>query len=117
MTALIDANSGRPWPWYFRGGQQFAPTDAVFVTDDPESECDAVVAGLGFGQLPGYLAIPHIRAGRLRPVFEDAAPDPWDLYVYRPQRAPVPPRVRLIYDGLIEMLSDRATFPEQVTEP
>lgn len=116
LTGLIDVNTGRAWPWYFRGGQQFAPTEAVFLTDDPESECDAVLAGLGFGQLPGYLVIPHIRAGRLLPVLENAAPDPWDIYVYRPQRAPVPSRVRLIYDRLIEVLCDREVFPEEVTE-
>jgi len=116
VTALIDVNSGRVWPWHFQGGQQFAPTDASFVTDDPESECEAVLAGLGFGQLPGLLAIPQLRAGRLVPVLADAAPDPWEIYVYRPQRAPVPARVRLIYDTLVEALSDRAAFPVEVTD-
>jgi DNA-binding transcriptional LysR family regulator len=114
LTSLIDVNSGRPWPWYFRGGQQFIATDSVFVTDDPESECEAVLAGLGFGQLPGYLAIPHLRSGRLRPVLVDAAPDPWTIYVYRPQRTPVPSRVRLMYEALIELLRDPAAFPAEV---
>lgn len=89
VTALVDVNAGRAWPWHFGGGQQFAPTEAAFVTDDAESECDAVLAGLGFGQLPCFLAIPHIRAGRLVSVLDEAAPDPWDIYVYRPQRAPI----------------------------
>jgi DNA-binding transcriptional LysR family regulator len=117
VTALVDVNSGRAWPWHFQGGRQFVPTNAAFVTDDPESECDAVLAGLGLGQLPGYLAIPHIRAGRLVPVLEVEKPDPWEIYVYRPQRAPVPSRVRVIYDHLIEVLSNRATFPVEVSEP
>jgi DNA-binding transcriptional LysR family regulator len=111
ITALIDVNSGRAWPWHFTGGQQFVPADAAFVTDDPESECDAVLAGLGFGQIPGFLAIPHIRARRLISVLDDAAPDPWDIYVYRPQRAPVPSRVRLIYDCLVDVLSNPEVFP------
>jgi DNA-binding transcriptional LysR family regulator len=111
VTALVDVNSGRAWPWHFRGGQQFVPPDAAFVTDDPESECDAVLAGLGFGQIPSFLAIPHMRAGRLISVLNDTMPDPWDIYVYRPQRAPVPSRVRLIYDCLVEVLSDPEIFP------
>lgn len=111
VTTLVDVNSGRAWPWHFRNGQQFAPGDAAFVSDDPESECEAVLAGLGFGQIPTYLALPHLRAERLISVLEDLAPDPWDLYVYRPQRAPVPARVRLIYDGLVDVLSNPATFP------
>lgn len=110
VTALEDVNSGRAWAWYFRGGEQFAPTDAAFVTDDPESECDVVLAGVGFGQIPGFLAIPHIRAGRLVSVLDDVAPDPWGIYVYRPQRAPVLSRVRLIYDCLVDVLSDPAIF-------
>ena len=38
------------------------------------------------------------------PVLQKFAPDPWDLYVYRPQRGPVAPRVRLLFDRLVEML-------------
>lgn len=111
VTSLTDINSGRAWPWHFKGGQQFAPTAAVFVTDDPETECEAVLAGVAFGQLPWYLAMPHIHAGRLVPVLVEVAPDPWDLYVYRPQRAPVPSRVRLVYDELVDLLADHAKFP------
>jgi hypothetical protein len=34
-----------------------------------------------------------------------------DLSVYRTQSGPVPPRVRLVYDHLIQCLSDPQTFP------
>jgi DNA-binding transcriptional LysR family regulator len=111
VTALIDANTGRIWPWFFEGHQQFTPTAPAFVTDDPESECEAVMAGIGFGQIPGYLAIPHIRRGKLVPVLEGAAPPPWEIYVFRPQRAPVPARVRLIYDALLNALANPEIFP------
>jgi len=38
------------------------------------------------------------------PVLEADAPEPWPVYVYRPQRAPVPARVRLVYDELVRVL-------------
>ncbi|MBV6750594.1 LysR family transcriptional regulator [Pseudomonas chlororaphis] len=105
LTAMIDTNVGRPWPWRFSGNRQFVAAAPVFVTNDPESECKAVLSGLGFGQIAGHLAVPHIRAGRLVAVLTDDAPEPISLYVYRSQQSPVPARVRLIYDRLLEFLS------------
>ncbi len=111
VTALINVNTGRTWPWVFANNQQFHPAAPVFVTDDPESECEAVLGGLGFGQLPGYLALPYIRQGKLVPVLERFAPPPWEVNVFRPNRSPTPARVRLVFDSLIEALSDKQAFP------
>jgi len=33
-------------------------------------------------------------------------PEPWKLHVYRPQRGPVPKRIRLVFDELVRGLSD-----------
>ena len=104
LTALIDRKSGRPWPMMFRKDRQLAITSPAFVTDDFDSECAAVLAGLGFAQLIGSLAEPQIKTGALVPVLETEAPEPWPIYVYRSQRAPVPARVRLVYDELIRVL-------------
>jgi DNA-binding transcriptional LysR family regulator len=111
-TALMDPNTGRIWPWYFTGSQQITPAAPAFITDDPEVECDAVLAGIGYGQIPSYLAVPHIRSGRLITVLGEYSPDPWDLYVYRPQRGPVPARIRLVFDHIVEALSDPNAFSE-----
>lgn len=110
-TALKDGNTGRIWPWYFAGNQQLTPAMPALVTDDPEVECEAVLAGIGYGQLPSFLAVPLIRAGRLVTVLDDYRPDPWDLYVYRPQRGPVPARIRLVFDHIVDALSDPGAFP------
>jgi DNA-binding transcriptional LysR family regulator len=104
-TNLIDSNSGRPWPWFFKGDRQLLPSAPAFLTDDPSAEVAAVLAGFGVGQLAGYLALPHIRAGRLVPLVQHEAPEPWSIYVYRPRRGPVPARIRLVYDSLVEALT------------
>lgn len=99
-TAMLDLNTGRAWPWYFAGGRQFTPASPAFITDDAETEMDAVLAGVAYGQLADYMAKPHIHARRLVPVLQKQAPTPWGIYVYRPQRGPVPARVRLVFDQI-----------------
>ncbi len=113
MSAVVDRNTGRIWPWYFADGQQVAPRLPAFITDDPDTERRAVLDGVAFGQLPAFLAMPHIRSGALVAVLQDLAPSPWDLYVYRPQRGPVPARVRLVFDALLDALSSAGDFPMQ----
>lgn len=111
-TALIDSNTGRIWPWLFTDGRQVQPANVAFCTDDPENELEAVLAGMGFGQLPYYLIEPHIRAGRLIPVLQEQTPEPWDMFIYRPQQGPVPSRVRLVHERLAQHLSDPAFVPQ-----
>ena len=111
VTALIDRNTGRPWPWFFRGSRQVVPASPAFVTDDPEAECAAVLSGMAFGQLAGFHVLPHLKSGRLVSVLDGEAPDPWPIYVYRPRRAPVPPRVRVVYDQIIAALGREAMLP------
>lgn len=103
-TALIDHNTGRPWPWLFREGRQIAPPRPVFTSDDADAEFDAICAGAGFGQVPDFLARPLLDQGRLLRVLTKEQAPPWTLYVYRSQRAPVPARTRLVFDTLVQAL-------------
>lgn len=105
-TALIDRNTGRPWPWLFRGGRQVPPPSPSLLTDDPEAECAAVLAGLGIGQLPRFLVADALAEGRLQRLLPALAPEPWTLWVYRAQRSPVPARVRLVHQTLVQALAD-----------
>ncbi len=104
MTALIDRSSGRPWPWSFSKRRLISVASPAFVADDIHAECAAVLAGVGFGQLIGLLAEPWLQSGALVPVLAAEAHEPWPIQVYRPQRAPVPARVRLVYDALVGAL-------------
>lgn len=104
MTALIDRSSGRPWPWSFSRRRLITVASPAFVADDIHAECAAVLAGVGFGQLIGLLAEAWLQSGALVPVLAEEAHDPWPIQVYRPQRAPVPARVRLVYDALVGAL-------------
>ncbi len=109
-VALVDKSSGKHWPWYFLDDQQFVPRATAFITDDAETELNLVLNGIGFGQIADCLALPYMRAGRLVRVLKEHTPPPWDLYVYRPQRGPVPARIRIVYDQMLTALSDPSFF-------
>ncbi|GLK87845.1 LysR family transcriptional regulator [Pseudomonas turukhanskensis] len=113
LSALIDRRSGKPWPWLFANNEHLLPAPAAFISDDPEAELEVVLAGLAYAQVPSYLAVPHLRSGALVTVLDRFAPTAWDLFIYRPQRGPVSPRVRLVFDHLLAQFSDKTLFPEQ----
>lgn len=108
----MDPNNGKAWPWFLANGQQWSPRSPAFAIDDTRAECDAVAAGLGFGQLPEFQARPLMREGRLVEVLPELAPEPWNLYVYRPQRGPVPGRTRIVFDWLVDSFADPERFPQ-----
>jgi len=111
VTSLVDNRTGRLWPWHLTNGHQFIPHNPAFQTDDSETELQAALQGIAFAQLAGCIAIPYIRAGVLVTVLDDYMAPPWEVYVYRPQRGPVPSRIRLVYDRIIDTLSDADNFP------
>lgn len=113
LSALIDRRSGKPWPWMFANNEHLMPEPAAFISDDPEAELEIILAGLAYGQIPSYLAVPHLRSGALVSVLDEVAPAAWDLFIYRPQRGPVSPRVRVVFDHLLAQFSNPALFPEQ----
>ncbi|KVK90837.1 LysR family transcriptional regulator [Burkholderia cepacia] len=106
VTCLIDRANGRPWPWVFRGEQQFVPSSPAYLTDDTEVEIETVCAGIGIGQCSEYLARPYVRKGRLVRLLPDLEPEPWKLHVYRPRRGPMPRRIRVVFDELVAKLAD-----------
>jgi len=106
LTALIDRSTGRAWPWVFSADDRFIPAAPVFVTDDPEAEVQAATSGIGFSQCPEYMIRAHIESGRLVRLLRKLEPEAWKLHVYRPQRGPVPKRVRTVFDELVVRLKE-----------
>ena len=105
-TGLIDQNTGRVWPWTFANAPDFFPSSPKFTTDDPEAELAAVLTGIGYSQLADFLCAKYIDNGQLVSVLPEQSPAPWGIYVYRPQRGPVAERVRVVFDFLVQALTE-----------
>ena len=101
IAAALDTNTGRPWPWHFKAGQQWIPAAPTLIADNADMEIGAALAGVAFAQLADYMAAPYIASGKLVQVLQDEEPPAWGLYVYRPQRGPVPGRVRVVFDEIL----------------
>lgn len=111
LSSLMDRKSGRAWPWYFGDGSVFYPASPALVCDDPDTELQGLLAGMAVGQVPSYLAQPHLQSGALVELLPEAEPAAWDLFIYRPQQGPVAPRVRVVFEHLASAFSDPARFP------
>ena len=104
LTALVDHKTGRYWPWTFTESRSFTPSKPRFITDDLEAEFQAILAGVGFGHMPGFLVLPWLRSGKLIQILHEENSPVWRLYLYRPQRGPTPLRIRALFDYLAEVL-------------
>ena len=85
----------RVWTLSRNGQHQTVPVTARFETDDMDAAHAAVVAGLGIGPLPMYVAADDLRRGRLIPLLREFAvlPDATICLVFLPNRT-LPLRVR-----------------------
>lgn len=108
---VLDPKTGRPWPWFLNDGATWHPKQPVIATNDAVYEYQAMLSGAGFGQLAGFLAIPHLRDGTLLHVLPDITPPAWNVYIYRAHKTPVPARIRLVFDWLAKGFADRQRFP------
>lgn len=105
-TGYRQPNTGRLLPWEFLIDGELVLRDVplAICTNDAEAEMVAVVAGFGIGQIDSISAAPLLRAGRLVPLFAATASQRHAAYLYYPQRADMPRRVRRFIDFLIERL-------------
>ena len=109
LTALFDHKTGRYWPWTFTESRSFIPSKPRFIADDLEAEFQAILAGVGFGHMPGFLVLPWLKSGKLIQIFTEETSPVWRLYLYRPQRGPTPLRIRALFDYLVDVLGELET--------
>jgi LysR family transcriptional regulator, regulator for bpeEF and oprC len=64
---------------------------------------EACCGGLGLAQLPLVVALPALRAGRLRVLLPESVPKTLRLFMYYPDRQ-LPARVRVFVDFVMEVL-------------
>ena len=100
LTGARHPNTGRISPWEFQheGELRFGDLPAAFTSNDTAAETQAVVAGLGVGQLDSISAASYLRSGALVPLMLDQLNERYGVYMYYAQRTEIPSRVRKFID-------------------
>jgi DNA-binding transcriptional LysR family regulator len=111
-TGYRRANTGKLAQWQFQVGDEIVYRDlpAAICVNDTEMETQAVLSGLGIGQLGSFNATPHIRSGRLVPLLTPHITEYGAIYIYYAHRTEQPLRVKTFIAFMIERMADNRTF-------
>lgn len=92
--------TGRPMPWEFqvKGETVYETMNYVVCCSDPEAEMQAVLNGMGIGQIDSINATAPVRAGDLVPLLVRHTSDRMGLHLFYAQRTDMPGRVRRFID-------------------
>jgi len=106
-------NSGKiqDWPLMEAGGAALAPP-GLMTCNNMEALRGAVLAGLGIGCMPDFLARRPLADGTLRSVLGEHIDGPGQFHVIWPSNRHLSPKVRVLVDYLIDTL-----FAERCDEP
>jgi DNA-binding transcriptional LysR family regulator len=108
-TGFRHVNTGRLMEWEYQdqGETTYRDMPARFETNDVDAEASAVLAGIGIGQIPSYIAAPLIRDGRLVHLLVKHTSERIGLYLYYAQRSHLPARARKFIDFAVAQLHGR----------
>lgn len=111
-TGYRRANTGKLAQWQFRIGDEIVYRDvpAALCVNDTEMETQAVLSGLGVGQLGSFNAATHIRSGRLVPLLTSHVTEHGMIYIYYKHRTEQSLRVRTFIDFMVEHMLDNRDF-------
>jgi len=88
--------------WRFRQGTRWVHPDVVeaAAVNNGEAMRDLAVAGVGLAMLPGFIADPAIKAGRLERILPDATTRAMPINAVWPPVRPMPAKLRALIDAL-----------------
>lgn len=105
-VALRHPRTGKIVPWTFKtnSGEVTLDIASTLTTNDTDTQRQAVLEGVGIGQLASFYVIPHVRAGRLKPLLLGYTAEPFNFYLYMLKRTRIPLRTRVLSDFLFDAL-------------
>jgi DNA-binding transcriptional LysR family regulator len=108
MPCILDTNmpSHSSWRFIEKGRPISVHVSGPARVNSPVASLQAALAGLGFAVLPSYLAEPHVTAGKLVAVLEDAMPQGSSLKAVYPHRRHLAGKVRALIDHLIAWFAE-----------
>lgn len=103
---------GKTLPWTFQDGKQVIAIDVTgsLVTNDTDTQRQAVLHGIGIGQLASFFVRSHVRDGSLKPLLMNYVAPPINVYLCMANRATVPKRTTALFEFLEKKLSRHPDF-------
>lgn len=96
--------SGRSWRLRQGAAERVIRTGGRLTVNSGEALLEAAEHGLGVALLPDFIAAESLRAGRVRDILPDAAPEPLGIYAVTPPGRFPQPKVRAFVDHVAAAL-------------
>lgn len=93
-------NEGLAWSFTIGGKIQLVRIEPRTFANNGDAILTMVEEGAGIAQMPTFIAGDGIRAGRLKPILCEFAPQPYGLYALYPHARNLPLKVRVFVDHL-----------------
>jgi DNA-binding transcriptional LysR family regulator len=103
---VLAAPDGRPRPWLF--AQRVQPMPCKLLADAAPMLIDALIAGLGIGQLFDFLAEPLLREGKLVQLLPDTAADGPPIHAVCAPGRRAAPRIRAAFTAFADAFATSA---------
>ncbi|MFD1881231.1 LysR family transcriptional regulator [Paracoccus pacificus] len=98
--------------WQFRQDGRFVSprTAGRLILNNGEAMRDMAIGGLGLAMLPGFIAMPALRDGRLQEVLSHMETREMPVMAVWPPVKPMPAKLRALIDHLVAELSEAAPW-------
>jgi DNA-binding transcriptional LysR family regulator len=104
--------SGKMLPWTFQRGRKIIALDVAgsLTTNDTDTQRQAVLQGIGVGQLASFFAAPHIRDKTLKTLLMGYVAPPISIYLCMANRSRIPKKTTVLFEFLERELSRHPDF-------
>ena len=108
-TGARHPNTGRVFPWEFQVGDdvEYDYVNSIVQTNDVEVEIQAILDGIGIGQVESIVASSQLRSGALVPLLLDSVSERYAVYLYYSPHPEMSRRVRLFIDFIVREMRAR----------
>ncbi|WP_085909207.1 LysR family transcriptional regulator [Kiloniella majae] len=108
------ASTIHTWQFIQDGGERVSlETKGNYQVNNSEALREALVAGIGIGRLPTFIANEEIAVGRLKPLLPDYKLPSQTIYAVFPERRHLPAKVRVFVDFLVDKLGGNHPYWEE----
>ena len=103
----------RTWQFTTRDGRRLSvPVNGRISISSALAVREAMLQGIGVGNLNSYLVGPEILAGRLMPLLEEYEPRELSIYAVYPQRRYLAPKVQVFIDAMLGRMTPEPAWDE-----